>query len=359
MPNRSTGVCRARVFAAEILRRRFRVGIPLAVARRWIIATTGQTAGAPTGAADKRPAPASRAALLRGQWVEVLSAREIGLTLDASGKLEGLPFMPEMTRYCGRRVRIYRRAEKTCVEGHGLRKLRGTVLLDGLRCDGSSHDGCQRDCLMFWKEAWLRPVDGPGEPPAADPAGEEALAARLPVKSGERYVCQSTELVGASFDLRLHDVGQYLREARVGELSPGFFLRIATRVLVNKLRGLLKLPPVGVIRGEGTAHSKGNLGLRAGDRVEVLSASEIEATVGPKGRNRGLLFEPDMRAYLGGRYEVSHEISRLISEETGKMVRLTNTVALKGVVCEGLCAKNCPRSNPHFWREAWLRRVES
>jgi hypothetical protein len=40
------------------------------------------------------------------------------------------------------------------------------------------------------------------------------------------------------------------------------------------------------------------------------------------------------------------------------MVQLTNTVALEGVVCQGLCAKNCPRANYLYWRESWLRRVE-
>jgi hypothetical protein len=35
-----------------------------------------------------------------------------------------------------------------------------TVVLDGLRCSGLSHEGCQRLCLLFWKTAWLRSVVG-------------------------------------------------------------------------------------------------------------------------------------------------------------------------------------------------------
>ena len=39
------------------------------------------------------------------------------------------------------------------------------------------------------------------------------------------------------------------------------------------------------------------------------------------------------------------------------MIKLANTVALKGVTCRGLCMKNCPRSNYLWWREVWLRRA--
>ena len=41
------------------------------------------------------------------------------------------------------------------------------------------------------------------------------------------------------------------------------------------------------------------------------------------------------------------------------MIRLANTVVLKGVTCRGLCMKNCPRSNYLWWREIWLRRAET
>ena len=41
--------------------------------------------------------------------------------------------MPEMVPHCGRRFRVYRRAEKTCVEGIGIQRMRNTVFLEGLR----------------------------------------------------------------------------------------------------------------------------------------------------------------------------------------------------------------------------------
>ena len=61
---------------------------------------------------------------LAGEWVEVLGAAEIAATLDANGRLDGVPFMPEMLAFCGLTLRVRRRADKTCVEGHyGLRTL--------------------------------------------------------------------------------------------------------------------------------------------------------------------------------------------------------------------------------------------
>src|ERR1700690_4405052 len=96
-----------------------------------------------------------------GDWVEVRSKEEILRTLDADGQLDGMPFMPEMFAFCGKRLQVYKRAHKTCdtvfpVRG---RRVDQAVHLD-TRCDGSAHDGCQAGCLIFWKEAWLKPTSG-------------------------------------------------------------------------------------------------------------------------------------------------------------------------------------------------------
>ena len=39
--------------------------------------------------------------LRAGDWVQVRSKEEIISTLDANGRLDELPFMPEMLEYCG------------------------------------------------------------------------------------------------------------------------------------------------------------------------------------------------------------------------------------------------------------------
>ena len=81
--------------------------------------------------------------LRTGDWVQVKTPSEIGATLADDGTLDGLPFMPEMEEYCGRRFRVLRRAEKTCIEfpggGYKIQEFRGNdvVVLEGLRCNGS------------------------------------------------------------------------------------------------------------------------------------------------------------------------------------------------------------------------------
>ena len=303
------------------------------------------------------------AGFLRGDSVEVRSEAEIAATLDANGELDGLPFMPEMAAHCGNRYRIYRRADKTCVEGLGLRRLSSTVFLEEVRCDGAAHDGCQRGCLMFWKEAWVKPVLAKNETvaSAADQFGTKAPSAfvrSLATRDGDLYLCQSTALAGATQPIASWNPNHLVREIRNGELSAGGFIQIVARVLVNKLRGLFGLNELGGLAGAKKRNAKGNLGLVAGERVVIKSPEAIAATLDPNGRNAGLTFDPDMHGWLEKPYEVERPIERIILEETGKMATLTHTVALKGVNCRGLCSKNCPRNNPVFWREAWLQRPD-
>src|SRR5215475_6503881 len=114
--------------------------------------------------------------LRAGDWVQVRTKEEILSTLDADGRLDELPFMPEMLRYCGKTMRVGKRAHKTCdpALGIGGRKMESTVHLDNIRCDGSAHDGCEAGCLIFWKEAWLKRLDG--EPAKQTPPGNQAAA---------------------------------------------------------------------------------------------------------------------------------------------------------------------------------------
>ena len=102
--------------------------------------------------------------LCAGDWVEVRSKEEILETLDKNGRLDGLPFMPQMFKYCGQRFQVYKRTHKTCDTVGHLSVSR--CLPDGVhlehRCDGKAYGGCQAGCLIFWKEAWLKPIAGDG-----------------------------------------------------------------------------------------------------------------------------------------------------------------------------------------------------
>ena len=151
--------------------------------------------------------------LMPGDIVEVRTVEEILATLDQNGALEHLPFMPEMRDFCGRRFRVSRRAFKTCVDDREMRRLNDTVFLEEVRCNGASHAGCDRGCLIFWKTAWLKPA-GMNSRTNADetsalPAVTEADLLSLAQRGGQ-FFCQSSEIINASQPLPWWDAKQYL-----------------------------------------------------------------------------------------------------------------------------------------------------
>ena len=91
---------------------------------------------------------AAKLSLRPGEEVEVRSEQEILETLDENGALDSMPFMPEMLAFCGKRFVVEKRADKTCdtVMRTGGRRLRDSVHLKGIRCDGSFHGGCAASC---------------------------------------------------------------------------------------------------------------------------------------------------------------------------------------------------------------------
>ena len=293
-----------------------------------------------------------------GDVVEVRSQREILATLDPDGKLEGVPFMPEMAEHCGRRFRVYRRAEKVFLDHHFyVAGLKGTVLLKGIRCDGASHGGCQMDCLMFWKEAWLKPVDA-----ARDTEVEESCPTDrgrgLSVKQNGRFSCQATELIRATSRLPWWDVRQYVRDVTSGNMTAGQMGRMLLVLGRNTLRRIQHRERVGAVRGPNEKGANGRLGLQPGEMVEVKSKEEIQATLDKHGRTRGLGFAPEMLECCGRRYRVASRVERLILEWSGQMQPISDTVILEGVTCDGVSRRGCPRDCHQLWREAWLKRAK-
>ena len=271
--------------------------------------------------------------------------------------------MPEMVRFCGQKLFISRRADKTCVEGfHGMRKLGGSVLLDEVRCNGAAHDGCQRNCQIFWNEAWLKPATEGGASLIGDLRTETSARERLETartRIDDLYFCQSTVLGDITSPQSKWAINHLLTDVARGELTiTGLILTIG-RTIVNRVRGLFGLGDLGAITGLNLSKSKSVLDLQPGEWVRIKPADEIKATLGPDGRNFGLSFEPEMSRYIGGVYQVDFPVRSIILEETGQMARLNRTVALKGLNCKGICAKNCPRANTLYWRESWLERVEN
>ena len=96
-----------------------------------------------------------------GEWVEVRSIDEINLTLDERQKYKGLYFMPEMEQFCGKKFRVFKKAQTIKLESNGeVRKLKSpSVFLEGVYCTGEGrNEGCDRACFHFWREAWLKRV---------------------------------------------------------------------------------------------------------------------------------------------------------------------------------------------------------
>jgi hypothetical protein len=98
-----------------------------------------------------------------GETIEVKSETEILATLDASGKYKGLLWMPSMSRFCGKRYQVFKRLNIILLESTlEFKKVRHTVLLEGVLCDGNGFYGCDRSCFHYWREAWLRRVSPDG-----------------------------------------------------------------------------------------------------------------------------------------------------------------------------------------------------
>lgn len=291
--------------------------------------------------------------LSRGQLVQVRELADVLATLDSDGKLDGLPFMPEMAALCGQTFRVTRRVERTCVAGIGMRQMRDTVFLDDPRCDGQAHDGCQRACRTFWKTAWLFPIQAIPSRTGAPPISQ--CPTSLPTRIGARYTCQSTELAGATLPMSRWSVMPFLREIANGDLSWAAFARIAARAAGRRLFPGRKNE---ALTGTPGRKSKGALGLGSGDWVDVKNAAGIAASLDEYGSNCGLNFTPTMIPALGRRHRVLYPIRKIILEQDGRMVHLSNTVVLDGVVCEGNCVNQCPRAEYLYWRESWLDQAD-
>jgi hypothetical protein len=316
--------------------------------------------------------------LRRGEQVEVLGPAAILATLDEEGRLDGLPFMPEMAALCGRRFLVAHRAERICDTVHysGTRRPPRTVLLDDLRCDGSAHGGCQAECRLFWKEDWLRRVTPEVPPPPPFHARDlQALLDRTrrhvqftvetTGRPQVRWSCQNTELPRASEHLELWDPRSYVREYTTGNVPFRRFLRVSARAAVKEpMRKLGLIPEVHLPGTRTTAEDDPPLGLQPGELVQVKSREEIAATLTPEGRHKGMWFDREMLPFCGRTFRVRQRIHRFIDERSGgKMVELkkSDCVTLDGVVCSGDLSLRrwfCPRAIYSYWRECWLRRVE-
>ena len=335
-----------------------------------------------------------------GDLVEVCSKEEILATLDDRGCVEGMPFMPEMLQFCGRRFRVRAVAHKTCTPGRGHnrgRRIDATVHLENLRCDGSAHGGCEADCTLFWKDCWLKPAgnqtaaDAPPQSAAAGCSEAQLLASTkltvLTANNEPYYCCQATQICEASHWQAWWDPRQYLWDVGSRNYSPGRVLRVMLLATLRfPWRVIRRIPVVRTLYAplneaicrlltgrEGPYLFKktkpltgktptGRLDLKPGEIVRVKPKREIETTLDARGMNRGMTFDPEeMGAYCGGTFRVRSCVTRILDEKTGEMLHMKQPcIILEGVVCRSEYTRyrlNCPRAIPAYWREIWLERV--
>jgi hypothetical protein len=126
-----------------------------------LTAATPFSAMGPDDSAGKTRHPEEVLGLQPGEYVEIKSESEILQTLDQDRRLNGLAYIPAMGALAGQRFKVFKRMETMYQEeSKKVRRLRNTVLLDGVHCDGLLMR-CDRACFFYWREAWLRRVDGP------------------------------------------------------------------------------------------------------------------------------------------------------------------------------------------------------
>jgi len=302
---------------------------------------------------------------LVGDEVVVRPLADVLATLDADGRLDGIPFQREMARFCGQRAQVFRVLDKIYDYGRTrrMRRLDGFVLLSGLRCDGTDHGGCQARCYLLWSVKWLQ---APGaqtavdaartvSPPAVPPLRAQAAAAETGI-----YECQFTRLHAATRQLPVWGIGKELRPLVAGNFSLGaWYVGLATRGFnnVQRLRGGVGFPIIPLPPEKPAATEAPHL--NEGDAVVVAPIETIARTLNHAYKNRGLWFDRDMVKHCGKRYRVLARVDRIIDDATGEMRTMkTPCVLLEGADYSGEFLNFNVQHDPFFWREAWLERAQ-
>ena len=300
-----------------------------------------------------------------GDWVRIRKTGQIEKTL-VDGRLDGLPFMPEMVDYCDHSFRIKRFASKVCVNDESIEicSLENCVILQmENRCDGSSHGNCDMGCDFIWKWDWLIKLDQPpvadSEPTVADAPEFLAQLVQISTHGSEqsnRFCCQATELTHATNRLSPLQFKQYVSDSKLNKVPKIAIVKFIASVLLKKIT-----KQSDNLSGPCRVKTPGSKLLNIGDRVRVKSLEEIRSTLDEKGCNRGLWFDPkEMAAFCGQELVVSRKIERLIDEKTGELrVLKTPSYVLSETSCSGIFRRFCTRGMLHFWREIWLTKTGS
>jgi hypothetical protein len=311
--------------------------------------------------------------------------------------------MPQMFHYCGKKFAVYKRAHKTCDTVNPVRgrRVSNAVHLD-LRCDGEAYGGCQAACLIFWKDAWLKPISEAGRTLGQssrsdrvqnDQSTQIASCSEKDVWVGTqikdlngsnepRYICQATQLPYYTTRLSGWDLTQYVEDCTSGNVTLGQVMRGLIyanyynlvesgiglgrflRWLYDSFQSLYGGIPYPRRNGTIPVNQPTptcTMNLQPRELVRVKSYKEILVTLNTENKNRGLYFDAEAVPYCGGTYRVRSRLNKFIDEKTGKLITSKNSsIILEGVWCQSRysnCRIFCPRSIYSWWREIWLERL--
>lgn len=102
----------------------------------------------------------------------------------------------------------------------------------------------------------------------------------------------------------------------------------------------------------------------AGDRVIVRSAEEILSTLDADGTLHGLPFMPEMLDWCGQPLRVERRVEKTCVDVAppvypARRFPANDVVVLEGIRCDGQGHDGCKRSCKIFWKEDWLRHLDS
>lgn len=132
---------------------------PYAFFKKYIfLSKPGKVASGNSGKSSDMVATQETLNLEPGELAEVRSEKEILATLDRHDKLKGLSYEREMSKYCGKKFKVYKKVKNIVIENSGgMRTIKSpTVLLEDVVCDGNFHGDCDRSCFCYWREEWLK-----------------------------------------------------------------------------------------------------------------------------------------------------------------------------------------------------------
>ena len=198
-------------------------------------------------------------------------------------------------------------------------------------------------CRIYWKHAWLRPIEEGDAGIEAAAGDSEKLRARLKVKVGRASVFLPIDRafqVDRSFPTRGWPRARIaLTEIRNGDIGILQALQMFALYVWQKI--LRKLDCDSWLRGPHQRTPTQSLNLQPGELVRVKSRAQIVQTLDHKMSNRGMRLCYEMMRCCGREAEVRYRVDRLINERTGRMREITDTVTLSSMRGCGSLGEEC------------------